>query len=202
LASNEQDKMIKMKNQNMLKNLLILFSGLSMLLFVGACGIYLESSSPLQAGLSFSEPPDLNKVVQLTAVFSIFKGYIYDLHDVTAKLVLPEGIEKLDGQLEWKGDIAYGSTRTLTAKVRSINTGEYVIEARADCMPSKSEYYVGNAKLYISITDKGAVVSDRQSFITHSTGRNVQPTGSRTPPPTKPPSSKSPDNGNQGYSSP
>jgi hypothetical protein len=58
-----------------------------------------DSSSPLQANLSFVEPPGLNKVVQVTAVFSLHKDFKYDLHDVTARIILPEGIEKVDGEL-------------------------------------------------------------------------------------------------------
>jgi hypothetical protein len=160
-----------------------------------------EASSPLQAVLSFSEPPDLNKVVQVTAVFSLHKDFKSDLHDVTAEIFLPEGIEKVDGELEWKVDIPHGTTHTLTAKVRSIKTGEYIVEARADCVPSKIENYVGDAKLYVSVTENGAVVSDRQSFITHSTGRYVQPTGSRTPF-TRPPLSENSNTDDQIPSSP
>jgi hypothetical protein len=161
-----------------------------------------SSSSPLQASLSFSGPPDLNKLVQVTAVFSLLKDFKYDLHDVTAEIILPEGIEKVEGELVWQGDIAYGTTHSLTAKVRSIKTGEYIVEARSDCRPSENQYYVGNAKLYISVTEDGTVVSDRKPFNTHSTGSYVQPTGSRRTPFTRPPSSESSNTGNQSYSSP
>jgi hypothetical protein len=180
------------------KALISVVLALSMLLIViPGC----DATIPLQASLSFSEPPVLNKIVQVTAVFSIFKDFKYDLHDVTAKVILPEGIEKVDGELEWKGDIAYGTTHSLTAKVRSIQTGEYVVEARAYCVPSKIENYVGDAILYISVTENGAVVSDRQPIVTHSTGRYVKPTGSRTPH-ISPPSSKDSSTGNQSSSSP
>jgi len=118
-------------------------------------------SLPIEAQLSFSEPPILGKTVQLTATFNVRESYNRDAYNVTARIILPEGFEKIGGDLEWKGDFIRGNTYTLNATVKAVKTGDWKIEARADFSPREGSYLGGSAVLYVSVSETGATVSDR-----------------------------------------
>jgi hypothetical protein len=115
-------------------------------------------SLPIKAKLSFSEPPVLGKPVQLTATFDLMIDYP-KASDITTRIVLPEGFEKVDGDLEWQGDIIRGNTSTLNATVKAVKTGDWKIEARASS--GKSDGMGGYAVLYVSVSETGATVRSR-----------------------------------------
>ena len=114
----------------------------------------------IKVQLSFSEPPVLNKPVQVTATFSMGEGYDRDAHNVTARIILPEGIKKIDGDLEWYGNMIVGNIYTISATVESTQTGVWKVEARAIYSPNKTESLGGTAELYVIVSENSATVSE------------------------------------------
>lgn len=106
-------------------------------------------SLPIKINLFTSEPPVLGKTVQVTTIFYLETGY-QDAHDITARIILPEGFEKTSGDLEWKGDITHDNTCILKARIKAIKAGTWEIAAQAD---SKSGGMVGYATLPVSVPD-------------------------------------------------
>ena len=121
-------------------------------------GFESSPSLPIKAQLSFSELPILDKPVQVTATFNLEIDY-QDAHNITTCIILPEGFEKVDGDLEWKGDIIRGNTYTLSARIKAIKTGTWKIEARASS--GKSDGMGGYTALYVSVSETSAIISDR-----------------------------------------
>jgi hypothetical protein len=158
-------------------------------IFLPGCGSR-ASSHVLQPKLSFAELPILNKPVQLTAVLSLLQGYNHDAHDVSAQIILPDGFEKIEGDLEWHGDIKYGTTKTLTATVKSVKTGNWEILCKAYFDPSPDQHLGDTVSLYVIVSQSGATVSDRRPH--EPTSPVYEHTLGTSTPPTKPTNSTTP----------
>jgi hypothetical protein len=128
--------------------------------FVSGCGGPGAASEPIQVRLSFSESPTLNKPVQLTANYSIHPSYKHDAHNVTAKIILPEGFEKVSGDLEWQGDIIQGAPLSLNATVKSIKTGDWDISATS-LFYVYQQGYGGVTHIYVTVYNDYSAVYDR-----------------------------------------
>ena len=164
-------KTVSAKSVIILALLLVLLT----VLFPGCIGDG-APSPPIKAQLSFSELPLLNKTVQLTATFRLQEWEEHDARDVTARIILSEGFEKIDGELEWKGDFIRGNTYTLVATVKAVKTGDWTIEARASYSPGEGSYLGGYTALYVSVSEENTTVSE-------TPGRKT-PIPVRTSPPT------------------
>jgi hypothetical protein len=116
-----------------------------------------KPSEPINAQLSFSEPPILGKTVQVTATFNLEIDY-QDAPNITARIILPEGFEKIDGDLEWQGDFIRGNTYTLSARIKAIKTGTWKIAAQASS--GKSDGMGGYRELWVKVSETGATISD------------------------------------------
>lgn len=148
-----------------------------------ACGGS-EPSPEIEAQLAFSEAPILGKPVPLTATFNLVEVYWQDVaHDVTARIILPEGLEKIEGDLEWQGDFIRGNTYTLNVTVKAVKTGDWVIEARADFSPREGSYLGGSTVLYVSVSETSATVSDRRPEKERPKPIPVEPWQIPSPPP-------------------
>ena len=106
-------------------------------------------SLPIKINLFISERPTLGRTVKVTAAFYLETGY-QDAHNITVRIILPEGFEKTSGDLEWKGDIIRGQNYFFKARVEAIKPGTWEIAAQAD---SKSGGMVGYATLSVSVPD-------------------------------------------------
>ena len=106
-------------------------------------------SLPIKINLFISERPTLGRTVVIRAAFYLEIGY-QDAHDITVRIILPEGFEKTSGDPEWKGDIIRGHNYFFKARAKVIKTGNWEIVAQAD---SKSGGMVGYAILSVSIPD-------------------------------------------------
>ena len=114
---------------------------------------------PIEANLSFSESPVLGKPVQVTATLNLVKDYFKEVvREVDVKITLSEGFQLLDGNLEWKGDIQRNQTYTLRATVRTIKTGTWQIGVNAW---GEADGVNGFTGLYVTVSEKRAIVSDR-----------------------------------------
>jgi DNA-binding transcriptional ArsR family regulator len=97
------------------------------------------------SGSSFST----EKTVKLTLV--ITSNTNKTIRNVTAGIILPDGIEFVSGSRNWSGDIpAMGSIR-LNAVVKATKGGEWVIKAYAKSMINMMLYYIED-NLYIIVS--------------------------------------------------
>ncbi len=140
---------------------------LSMVLVLVLLGISFQGcrgnnapASPIVAELLFSEPPKLGETVQLTATFRLRESSKSAARNVTASILLPDGFEKVDGTLEWKGDMNPGAVQVLTARVRATRIGDYEFTARARFKPNETDLLGGTAVKYVTVTTTGATVGD------------------------------------------
>jgi len=102
----------------------------------------------------------LGKPVQITATFKLRDTYPQSVAaDVTTHIFLPEGFETVDGNLESKGDLERGRTYTLSATVRALRVGIWLLAAEAD---SASRGIQGYDELYATVSETGATVSRRR----------------------------------------
>ena len=143
-----------------------------------------SATNPLSVELSFKELPVLNKPVQIWAVFELRAEQSNPrAGNMTAQIILPDGFERVSGNLTWHGDLVRGVPQTIIATVKSVKTGLWMIEARG-------EYYQdgmfenragwGNT-VFATITEDGASVSDSPPVGNPtSTAASVTPA---TPPP-------------------
>jgi hypothetical protein len=102
---------------------------LTLILFVTilpACNI----SSPYYAKLSFSEPPLLNKPVEITFTFSIRPEYKRNSSNITAKITLPPHIKLISGDPVWHGNMYIDQTYTIKATVKVTKIGYFAIFGR------------------------------------------------------------------------
>jgi predicted secreted protein len=127
-----------------------------LLVLLPGCGGGGESPLPIKINLFTSEPPTLGRTVEVTAYFYLETDY-QDVHDITVRIILPEGFEKTSGDLEWKGDILRGQNYFFGASAKVTKTGKWEIVARAD---SKSDGMVGYATLSFSVSDKTFTLPD------------------------------------------
>ncbi len=129
-----------------------------LLVLLAALFLGCPPKNPIQVKLSFSEPPVLGKPVQFTATFNLSKDYVRDVPDVDASIILSEGFERVDGSLEWKGDIVRGQTYPIKATIKSVKTGTWLISGEAW---SESAGANGSKGWYVTVTEDSAKVSDR-----------------------------------------
>lgn len=106
--------------------------------------------------LSFSEPPLLNKPVNLTATFTLLPDYHAPI-DATAQIILPEGLEKISGDLEQTMELSPGQSYKLDTKVRSIKTGIWRIGVSA--ASAKYDGVGGGSELWVTVSEHDAIVS-------------------------------------------
>jgi hypothetical protein len=82
--------------------------------------------------------------------------------DTTAdlKVVLPEALELISGQLSWEGIVpSKSSFIAIKIGVKSIKTGNWTINGQLDTMPKpggQGQRYGGNYEMYVSISDNSA----------------------------------------------
>jgi hypothetical protein len=141
------------------------------------------ASTPIIVHLSFSEPPILGKPVQLTATFSLSKNHESKIaKNVTAKFILSEGYELLEGNLEWNGDFVRGQSQTMVATIEATKTGNWIVAAEAGYSPGPDAFETGSKTLYTAIAENTAVVNDKPPS-----------GGTFTPTPTSPPAHQTPE---------
>jgi hypothetical protein len=132
---------------------------LVLVLLMGSSGCQGVPAHDITVKLSFSEPPVLEKTVELTATFRVIEG-ARDAHNVTARIILPDGLEKVSGDLEWNGDMLRDNVYTVSALVKTIKTGVWEVTANAFFHPSADSSFGGSRTIYVSVSESGATVSD------------------------------------------
>ena len=80
-------------------------------------------SSGIVVSLSISEAPALNQIVELTLSMTAPR----DAPNVSAKIILPDGLELVRGSPSWSGKLTGKQTVKFHCLVKAIRTGEWTI---------------------------------------------------------------------------
>jgi hypothetical protein len=144
-------------------------------------------SPEMETKLSLSDSPELGKPVNITFTFNLYKGYKWDWKNTSAQIILPEGFELIESDLEsreeiiedywlflhneyskytvleWHGDVLRDNVYTIQAIIKAVKTGDWEIIGRTEYSHPDSHDIVGGADcLYITVTEEGATVSENQ----------------------------------------
>jgi len=124
-------------------------------------------SAPISLDISFSDAPALNQTTEVTCTITS----VIDAFNTTAKVVLPEGLTMVGGDLSWKGDMygthvskvnaSGGTTIQFKAVVKAVKTGDWIVEASAKSMSEDGWTGIGGREsVYVSIYEDSASMSD------------------------------------------
>ena len=185
------------------------------ILFTGC----IPPSPEMETELSLSDAPVLGKPVKVTFTFALYEGYKLDAKNTTAKIMVPEGFEVVESDLEsreeliedsrieaeiyeeldekaaeskiraeldqgsiliedpvtgdkvfykryavleWHGDVLRDKTYTIQATIKSVKTGDWVLQGNAHySFPDSHDILGGGDSLYISVAEDSANVYDK-----------------------------------------
>jgi DNA-binding transcriptional ArsR family regulator len=92
----------------------------------------------------------MNKTAELTITITSNTNKVFS--NVTAGVILPNGIELVSGNMNWSGDIPPNGTIRLNAIIKATKSGDFVIKAYAKGIMDGTQYYTEN-KLNILLTE-------------------------------------------------
>lgn len=113
-----------------------------------------DASTPITVQLILSKIPELNETVELTFVIQS----IEDAPGTKATILLPEGAELIEGELDWEGDLIAGIPHELQARIQFTSVGNKTIEAKALSQLENGDIWGDAAYLYLSFTEEGGMV--------------------------------------------
>lgn len=148
-------------------------------------------SQPMQAKLSFSEPPILGKPVNLIATLTILQKSPIDKADNSSiEITLPEGFELVSGNLKGIINVSKANPAKYQVTIKSVKTGDWKVEAKViySSPGSGGNIGVALASIFTRIKQDNAEISDT-SFPTPGIPRGTQlpnPPTNIPSPPTKP----------------
>ncbi|MGD2247902.1 MAG: hypothetical protein PVF58_05810 [Candidatus Methanofastidiosia archaeon] len=114
--------------------------------------------SPLKIELSLPEPSALNE----TAVLHCAVTSIVDAPNTHVEIILPEGFTLEAGNVTWKGDIQENEEIEILITIKSVECGEWMIEAQAQSMTGDDSWIGAREFLYVYVTQQKAIVSSQQ----------------------------------------
>lgn len=113
-----------------------------------------DASTPITVQLILSKIPELNERVDLTFVIQS----IEDAPGTKASILLPEGAELIEGELDWEGDLVANTPLELKASIRFTSLGNKTIEAKALSQLENGDIWGDAAYLYLSFTEEGGML--------------------------------------------
>jgi len=121
--------------------------------FAPGIPIKIESILP-----TFDQPINLNDDINIIYVVSVEPSY-GTAENVTAIITLPEGVEFVDGTLNWNGNLTPDETISFNTKIKIIKTGNWTLEARADYPLGEGSFYGDRDSICISIKDNEVIIA-------------------------------------------
>ena len=123
---------------------------LSIILVSGCVQENIPTSSRIgvTAKLEISKAPALNENAELTLTVTTIR----DASNVSAKFILPEGFEFVNGNLNWNGGLKENQPMQLKATIKAVKTGEWTI---IGAVSGANDY------LYITVNENSASISEK-----------------------------------------
>lgn len=109
---------------------------------------------PMSVNSLISQPPGLNQTANITC----FISSQIDAPNVTANIILPEGIDVVSGSTLWYGDIN-GSQVEFSVMIKPVTTGNFTIECVATSTMDDNSSFGDRDFLYLSVSENNTTVS-------------------------------------------
>ena len=103
-------------------------------------------SSGILVNLTIDKAPALNETAELKLSMTAPRN----ASNARAKILLPEGLVFLSGDLSWNGELIENRTQSIHAKVRAVKTGNWTIIGAAG----------GNDYIYLSIQENEGYITE------------------------------------------
>lgn len=100
------------------------------------------------AYLTIDKAPALNQTAELTLTISAVRNF----SNITAKIILPEGLELVSGNLVWHGALIENKTQSIHAKVKAVKIGTWTIDG---AVTGASD------QIYLSIQENEGRITER-----------------------------------------
>jgi hypothetical protein len=107
-----------------------------------------SAHSPIIVDLEVDEQPVLHQIV----VIRLKIQSAFDASNTKAAIVLPEGVIKVDGTLEWQGDLEQKKPVELLARVKFVQAGELMISGYAKHIIDEDNSWGDVDYLYLNVT--------------------------------------------------
>jgi len=137
---------------------------------------------PIEVQVAFPDgAPPLNQTAELTCTIITHR---LTMKDMNLEIVLPDGLELINGQLSWTGvPPVDGSIQIINAEVKSVELGNWIIEIPYHINPVEPGGYGGDGKrlVYVSILEDSAEWNSR--YPPWKTGTPTVDTSDLPPPP-------------------
>lgn len=122
------------------------------------------ASSPMDLILSATQFSD-DKTSEITVRVGKRVGYKaewFEANNTKAEIQLPEGLELIEGNSIWTGDISSEEVAEFKVKVRAVENGEWVVRANAISDEFPAYESVGDTeRFYILVKDDQVLIGDR-----------------------------------------
>ncbi len=122
--------------------------------FCSGSGDESPPSVPIAVTLSLSPVPLVNEVGELRCLVTC----ALKASNVTVKVKLPDGLALVSGDLSWEGNLPANGKIELKASIKSLNVGDWTIEADAR-YSFPGGIYMDENKLHITITEASAYIN-------------------------------------------
>ncbi|MBM3301758.1 MAG: hypothetical protein FJY85_17635, partial [Deltaproteobacteria bacterium] len=106
--------------------------------------------------LDFSGPPLLNEAAELVVTVSPAQ----DVSNVVIHIILPEGIELIEGDLRWEGNLFAHQQLQRKVVVKVVNVGSYEIQASVEGLTADGQMVRQSKQLYVATSETTASVSE------------------------------------------
>ncbi len=110
-----------------------------------------KPSVPVDAALSFSDSPILNREVAL--VFTVSPRIA--ITEAEVEFHLPEGIELVSGDTKWRGSLTANETKDFSILIKVIAVGDWEVSASVT-EERHSDSWARKATVYASVSETGA----------------------------------------------
>lgn len=122
-----------------------------------------EASSPMDIELSVTRFSN-DKISEITMKVGKrigFKTESFQANNTRAEIQLPEGLELIDGNPIWEGDLTGDEVAEFKIKVKAFKNGEWTVKANAICEKSPGYKFGDSERFYILVKDNEVLMSDR-----------------------------------------
>ena len=130
-----------------------------------------DPSTPITVKLILSKAPRLNEEADLTFIISS----ISDAPATNAAIILPEGTELINGDLEWSGALNANESHTMQAVIMFVSEGNKTIEAKALYDLGTGDIWGDAAYLYLNTTVESGQAGFSSEPTRISTGAEEEP---------------------------
>ncbi|GEM_PF-6562115 len=110
----------------------------------------------MELGLRFSEPPNLNKEVQL--IFSVTPRT--PVGDASIELKLPDSIQVLSGERQWTGTLGSNEKKDFPLVVKAVAVGRWVVSGHIRSSSASGYPCERTSTLSVSVGETNSTVSE------------------------------------------